>query len=226
MSIFSKKVKKSELRCEHRHTIDEHPGCFASGMVKESKKEPELWYQDLGMKIGYLDIETDGLVADFNTMLTWCIKDKGGKVYHDEVTKEDLFNGTTDQRIVKSCIEKLREYKIICTYYGTGFDIPFLRAKALRYDLDFPEYGDLYHFDIYYTVRSKLCISRKSLDNACDYLGIVGKTKIDKDVWRKAKYGDKQAIKGVLEHNIGDVEILEILHDKLTGFRKWIKRSV
>ena len=226
MSIFSKKVKKSELRCEHRHTIDEHPGCFASGMVKESKKEPELWYQDLGMKIGYLDIETDGLVADFNTMLTWCIKDKGGKVYHDEVTKEDLFNGTTDQRIVKSCIEKLREYKIICTYYGTGFDIPFLRAKALRYDLDFPEYGDLYHFDIYYTVRSKLCISRKSLDNACDYLGIVGKTKIDKDVWRKAKYGDKQAIKGVLEHNIGDVEILEILHDKLAGFRKWIKRSV
>lgn len=224
--------KQLELRCIHRHSIETHPSCFAAGEVDEkqldkiAKKRGLLWYQLPQYKIGYLDIETDGLFADFNTMLTWCIKTKDGRVYHDSITKEELFNGTTDRRIVHSIINKMKEYKIICTYYGTNFDLPFVRAKSLRYGLDFPGYGELYHFDIYYTVKSKLCLSRKSLDNTCDYLGIDGKTKIDKDIWRKAKYGDREALRGVLEHNIGDVEILEQLHNKLSSFRKWIKRSI
>ena len=110
--------------------------------------------------------------------------------------------------------------------HNTRFDIPYLRTKALHYGLDFPGYGELYHFDLYYTVKSKLNLSRKSLDNACDYLGIEGKTPISKDVWRRAKYGDTDALNQVLEHNIPDIEILEKLHDKLEFTRKWIRSSI
>ena len=104
--------------------------------------------------------------------------------------------------------------------------MPFMRAKALHYGLDFPGYGEIYHWDLYYTVKSKLKISRKSLDNACDYLGIRGKTPIEKDTWRVAKYGDKKALDRVLHHNYQDVVILEQLHDRLDFTRKWTRTSV
>ena len=92
--------------------------------------------------------------------------------------------------------------------------------------MDFPKYGDIYHWDMYYTVRSKINIARKSLDSACDYLNIKGKTPIDKSAWRKAKYGDSKALDEVLRHNRGDVIILEKLHNKIAFTRKWMRRSI
>lgn len=229
------------LTCSHRHTIDEHPACFASGNVNAPKAYElydmtgKYWYNLDGLKIGYLDIETDGLKVDFSTMLTWCIKERDGDICSDVITKDELFSGDADRRIVESCINKIKEYKIICTYYGTVFDITFLRAKALHYGIPFPglvieeketktgiiykTVPEVYHYDLYYTVKSKLAsLSSKRLENACDWLGIHGKTPISKDAWRAAKYGDPEALAVVLEHNKGDVVILEELHNKLEPF--------
>lgn len=213
---------KKQLRCIHRHTIAEHPSCFKKGKVKNKSKN--VWYD--GLRIGYFDIETDNLAADFGTMLSWVIKEKGGKCYYDVITKEDLFSGVSDKRIVETFLECLKGFDIIMGYYSSGFDLPFVRAKALHYDLPFPGYGDIYHWDLYYTAKSKLRLSRKSLDNVCDYLNIPGKTQIDKNYWRKGKYGDPESLSYILEHNIADCEILEKLHDRLEFTRKWIKNSV
>lgn len=229
---------KLPIRCIHRHTKDEHPGCFFEGLVIDKRSDAEQgkepWYMLPGMRIGYLDIEADGLKADWDTMLTWCIKQKGGDVAYDSVTREELFDGTQDRRIVESLLEEMKKYDLIVTYYGTNYDLPFIRAKSLRYDLDFPHYRfdgkklihELSHFDLYFLVKAKLCISRKSLDNVCQYLGIKGKTEIDKEAWRLAKYGDKESLIEVLRHNIGDVKILEELHNRLSVFAKYSQRSV
>lgn len=242
----------TELRCIHRHTIKEHPRCFTKGLVKQNLKpqaieidnsEPEPWYQKDGVRIGYLDIESDGLKTDFATMLTWAIKEKGGLVRSDAILKRELFEGQYDKRIVQSCINEMKKYDIICTYFGSRFDIPFLRTKALHYGIEFPGYiieahttktgteiqryvPELYHWDLFYTVKSKLNLSSKSLANACDYLGIKGKTPLDKEIWRQAKYGEPKAIKKVLYHNTQDVIILEKLHDKIEFTKKWIKTGV
>lgn len=244
MNLFNK------LFCNHRHSITDHASCFASGNVNPEhvkKLEEEYgkpWFQLEDFRIGYLDIEADGLKVDFSTMLSWCIKEKDGSVEYDMITKEELFNGTTDQRIVESCIDTMSRYKIIVTYFGTIYDLTFLRAKALHYDLWFPGYvneeyvtrdgtvtakavPELYHFDLYYVAKSKLAsLSSKSLANVCDYLNIDGKTPLSKNVWRKGKYGDEEALAQILEHNIGDVEILEQLHNKLTPFSKYTKKSI
>lgn len=226
--------EKVVLRCIHRHTIEEHPKCFKKGLVKFDfkddrdweKKTGIPWYQYPGYKIGYFDIETDNLFADFGIMLTWCLKEKDGTIYHDQVTKEELFEGKGDERIVKSLLDKMKEFKIVVGYNSDRFDVPFLRARAMRHGIDFPGYGELYTWDLYWTARSKLRLTRKTLDNVCDFLGIKGKTPIEKDVWRAAKYGDPKALKVVLEHNRGDVVILEELHNKIEFTRKWIRRSV
>lgn len=180
----------------------------------------------LTQKIGYFDIECDGLKADFSTMLSWSVKERGGENKFDVITKRDLARENPDYRIVKSLIEELKKYDIIIGYYSTKYDLPYVRTKAERYKLDFPNYGELYHLDLYYQVRFKLCLSRNSLDNACDYFGIVGKTPLEKDIWRRAKYGDKASLEKVVEHNLGDTKILEELHDRLAKYGKFTKKSV
>jgi uncharacterized protein YprB with RNaseH-like and TPR domain len=236
--------------CIHRQPIENHPNCFKKGLIKglipqaveENKRIP--WFIRNKDEIGYLDIETDGLTVDFSTMLSWCIKRKDGGVSWDVISKQELFNLEFDERLVRSCVAELKRYKIIVTYFGTRFDNSFLRAKCLHYGIDFPGYVDevvvtktgreiykanaeLYHFDLFYLVKSKLgSLSRKSLDNVCDYLNIEGKTPLRKSTWRKAKYGDPTSIAEVLEHNIGDVKILEELHNKLYPFSKWIKNPL
>jgi uncharacterized protein YprB with RNaseH-like and TPR domain len=225
MGIIEDTINK--VRCKDRHTVEEHPACFAVGSVVDNRKDKSIpWYQTPGLQIGYLDIESDGLFADFDTMLTWCLKLKDGPVAHSIVKRKELFSGSPDKRLVADLIEEMKKYKIIVTYYGSRFDIPFVRAKALHYGLDFPRFSDIYSFDLYYSVRAKLKLSRRSLDSACNYLGIEGKTPIDKEVWRQAKYGDSVALKSVLEHNIGDVAITEKLHNKLEPFSKWSRTSI
>lgn len=237
------------LRCTHRHTIDEHPACFHAGNINQEnamevyEENGKPWYQVDGYKIGYLDIETDGLKADWNTMLTWCLKEKDGPTAYDVITREELIDGDGDKRIVSSLVDEMLKYKIIVTYYGTGFDIPFTRTRAMYHGLYFPSYvnelyenksgntivksvPELLHFDLYYMVKSKMCLASNKLENATQFLGIEGKTPISKNDWRRAKYGDPDALAEVLRHNVGDVEILEALHDRLEPFAKWLKKPL
>jgi hypothetical protein len=61
------------LRCVHRHTIKEHPSCFANNYVDEKdfiKKTGKNWYEFPEYRIGYLDIETSNLTADAGYILT------------------------------------------------------------------------------------------------------------------------------------------------------------
>ena len=236
------------FRCIHRHTIDSHPKCFAEGRVNlphdmtDLKWERETgmpWYTYPGYKIGYLDIEVDNLKANFGNMLSWAIKEKDGPVTTDVITKAEIFDETYDHRIVQSIVDEMQKYKIIVTYYGTGFDIPYIRTKAMKYNMPFPGYSaqmnskgryftkpEICHFDLYYTVRNKMCLHRKSLAVVTEYLGIEGKTPIKHDVWMRAKYGNVEALEEVLDHNIADVVILEELHERLVNLRAWTRKGI
>jgi len=221
------------FRCIHRHTIDEHPACFAQGLVKQAKEEKEFvkatgkaWYQYPGYKIGYLDIETTGFDGDADYLLSWCIKEKGGKVYGDVIKKEDIFSYKFDLNVLKSLLNKLLDYRIIVTYYGDRFDIPFIRTRALANQMTFPAYGQIFTWDLYWTVKNKLKLSRNSLERVYQLLNIDGKTHLDIKIWQKARIGEEKALKYVLKHNEGDVIGLEKVHEKLEPFRKWTKRSI
>lgn len=206
-------------RCIHRHTPLTHPACFRPKLSNKGN-----WWEDY--RIGYLDIEATDLKADFGFMLSWAIKDQYGDVYSDLITKQEIFDEKFDRRINRSLLNTMRKFGILVTYYGTGFDIPYIRARSLKNNLAFPEYGSIYHFDLYYKVRSQLAISRKSLGVSTAFLGIEGKTPVTGNHWAKAKFGNPQALGYVLKHNIADVEILESLHERLKGFSKWTKKSI
>ena len=169
--------------------------------------------------IGYLDIETTGLKANVDIMLSWAIKTRDkDEVKYDLIKKSEIMNGKYDYRVVQSLCKALSEYDLVMTYYGTRFDIPFTRTRALDHDLQFPQFRKMSHKDLYYLVRSKLQLTRSSLKTATQFLGIDGKTNLDPRIWRDARYGNAKALKYVLDHNVADVEILEDLHKKIEQY--------
>jgi len=182
-------------------------------------KKPKRYVTGHEVRLGYLDIESTNLKANIGLMLSWAIKTRDKReVRHDMITKQELFDGVYDQRIVQTLIDALNQYDLIFTYYGTGFDIPFIRTRAMEYNLRFPVFREVSHKDLYYLVRSKMQLHRSSLKAATQFLGIGGKTNLDPKIWRGAMYGDPKSLKYVLDHNIADVRILERLHKKIEEY--------
>jgi len=213
-------------RCIHRHTIEEHPNCFRRGLIRGKQKDWQWWRAD-DIRIGFLDIETTSFDANGGFMLSWCIKyNDRDDVIGSLITKEEIFNEKYDKRIVYDLTEELKNLDAISTYYGTRFDIPFMRARALHWGYYFPPYGSVYHMDCYYRTRALLKLHRNSLGAATRFFGIDGKTHPFIDEWMDARYGKKEALDFVWEHNVEDVKILEKLFWKLEPYSKWTKKSI
>ncbi len=208
-------VNIANFRCEHRHSGLDHYEC---------------WLKARGLEQNWcvLDLETSNLNAPFGILLCWGIKVYGqDEVYQGWINREDLYNTDLDKRVVFECVERLKQYETVITYFGTGFDVRWLRAKALHYNLDFPVYGTIKHLDVYYMVRRLLKLGRSSLESACDYLGIAGKTKIKWDNWLAAMCrADAVALADIADHNKKDLEITERCFDRLRPFVKLTKRSI
>lgn len=210
----------TELRCIHRHTIETHPNCFKKGLMKRD----DWWHN---RTIAYLDIEASDLAANWGMMLSWCLKYRDNdEIKVGAITKKEIFDYEFDKRILDELMEELKNVDIVVTYYGTGFDIPFLRTRAIYYDLDFPAFGSIYHWDLYYKVKSKIKTHRKSLEVVTKFFGIEGKTHLEPEMLFLAQYGDEEAMKQLIHHNEEDVIILEELHNLLWRHAKWIRKSI
>ena len=176
-------------------------------------------------RIGYLDIEASNLKANFGICFSWCIKEQGSdKVDYAVVTKAEMRDGTLDKRVIEELIATIKKYTLIYTYYGTRFDIPFVRTRALMHGLDFPPRGEIQHRDLYYLVRSRMQLHRNRLEVACGVLGIEGKTHINWTYWIRAMTGDEESLNYILEHNKYDVVITEQLHHRLAQWESWGRR--
>lgn len=181
-----------------------------------------------GLRLGFLDIESSNLKANIGIMLSWSMKIKDGDVIHDYITREEAIDrDKQDRRIVESLMQALKDVDMVVTYYGTGFDIPFIRTRALYWDIENTlEYGDLLHYDLYYTARSKMKLHSNRLAVVTEFLGIEGKSRIPPEIWSHARLGYADAIEYVVEHCDEDVIILEEAYNVLQRFKKMTRKSV
>lgn len=208
-------VKLARFRCKHGHNALSHYNCY--------RKEKEE-----GERIGYTDIECSNLKANFGIMLTYAhkVRDKN-KIYKGMITKDELENGMLDKRLVRDCIADMRKFDRIIGHYSSGYDIPFIRTRALYWGLDFPEYGELLHTDVYYLARKVLCLHSNRQDVIAEtILGETQKTRLNSRHWIMALQGNKKALKYVMEHNIADVVDLERNHKKLEVYAAKSNRSI
>jgi uncharacterized protein YprB with RNaseH-like and TPR domain len=182
-------------------------------------RKPERYKSGRGKKIGYFDIEASGLVGNFAIMLSWAIKRRDeNEVLHSVIRKEDIMSGLMDARLVEELMDAMRQFDVLCTFYGTRYDIPFSRTRAATHGIAFPHYREMAHKDIYYQIRRLFKLHSNALASACEFFGIAGKTRLKPEIWRKAQYGDEKSLKYILKHNIADVRILERLHKKIERY--------
>lgn len=214
------RLKKDEIvwlgshRCRHSHTYIEHYNCYL-------EENPEHG------NIGFLDIETSNLKANMGIVYSYCIKDgKSDNVLYRVITKKELFSDDMDKAVITQLVEDIRKFDILVTYYGTRFDIPFIRSRAVHHGIDYPAYGENIHIDLYYLIRNKFQLTRNSLQTACAFLlGHTDKTLVEWKYWMKAMQGNQEALDYILEHNKYDVLDLEKLYDKVIPFRKRLDQS-
>jgi uncharacterized protein YprB with RNaseH-like and TPR domain len=213
------RLKVSEIRalaiwrCRHRHNGLEHYQCWLD-------EHPELQ-----PRIGFLDIETSNLDANFGIMLTYCIKDSSGQpTLAASITPEDIKKfapDKSDTRIAQQCIDDIQKFDTLVTFYGKRFDVPFLRTRAIVDGLDFPVFGSIKHIDVWDWARKKLRLNSNRLEVVCRTLfGETDKTHIEYKYWIGAARGDKDSIAWILDHNERDVNDLQRVFLKLQDFAR------
>ena len=118
------------------------------------------------MRIGVFDIETTDLAADQGRVLIIYLLDA-------QTERSAVFRGFGPDGVLHDAFERealrtfwraTRNYDVILSYYGTNFDVPFLKARSVNLRL---KNGGLRcrHLDLYYVCRQHLRISRRSLAN-------------------------------------------------------------
>lgn len=212
-------LRLSKTMCEHGHPLLVHTNCL----------ERQIGYKE---RVGYLDIETSNFSAAFGVVITWCIKEDGGKIYEGYLQEEDFQdkNGQYDNRILKECVEAMLLFDRLVVYWGKDrrFDIPFLRTRAASMGIGFPLYQERLVNDLYDIVKNKFKFGRNSLFAACSQLGIESKdTPISPQVWVDAIVGRKpEAIQTILQHNREDVISTEQLWHRISNFANTPKTSI
>lgn len=166
----------------------------------------------------FLDIETTGLSPVFDSVTVVGMYD--GRKYRAFVEGDNLCQVP----------ERLRQYSVVITFNGSGFDLRFL--KLAFPDLVLPPI----HIDLRWVAR-KLGM-KGGLKSVEVQLGLARVEAVEKltghdatVLWAKYLRGDRAALEQLIQYNTEDVvhlkAIMEIAYDRLTGIQSaFLKDSV
>lgn len=161
------------------------------------RAEHWMLFEEFGDSVRYLDIETTGLSAERDLVTVVGIHD--GQQYTALVHGQGL-GAEAVQAALDGC-------KLLVTYYGSVFDVPFLRAH-------FPEVRwDFAHCDLCFAGRrAGLTGGLKEVERA---LGIVRSSEIEEvdgfeavRLWRRYHRGDRGALDTLIAYNEADTRNL------------------
>ena len=189
-------------------------------------------------KIGYLDIETSGLTANFDYMICWAMVvrdiDTGKcekKVRGSWITPKDLVYAAKnrdadliDERILIEFMEEIEDIDLLIGHWFIGkhrHDIPFIRTRAainkvpgfphhrmVRYG-DTQKWGSLIHR-----------LSSNGLAMIGDAYGVsIKKTQIKTKEWKNAMmFADTKSVGYVYDHNVKDVWLTYKIHKHMEEY--------
>ncbi len=167
-----------------------------STVFKQHLKSSEHWrlLERFKSEVVCLDIETNGLPAG-----------RGG-----EVTVVGLYDGVHYDVLIQgenltedTLMEKLSRYKLLITFFGASFDIPFLRKKFRGFLLNIP------HFDLCHGARRvgmkgglKKLEVQLGLKRAEEVAGLDGYDAVL--LWRQWLKGSSHALDLLIKYNRED----------------------
>ena len=178
--------------------------------LAEALPRSEHWrlFEVFGDSARYLDIETTGLSAWRDDVTVVGI--------HDGQRFTALING---QGLSAGAIQDaLAGCKLLITYFGSSFDVPFLRAAFPELRWDFP------HFDLCFAGRrAGLTGGLKGVERTLGIARDEGIVEVDGfeavRLWRRYTRGDQRALNTLIEYNGADTRnlarIAPIVYERL-----------
>ena len=181
-------------------------------------------------KIGYLDIETSGLTANFDYMISWAmyVRDvRTGKteIVGDYITPKDFDYARSkndadlvDMRILETLLEEISSIDCLIGHWFIGkhrHDIPFIRSRlAINKIAGFPHHRMVRYGDTQKWGSLIHRLSSNGLAMIGDAYGVsTKKTQIKTKHWKNAcMFGTKQAVDYIYDHNIKDVILTYKIH--------------
>lgn len=157
----------------------------------------------------YLDIETSSLDADSGMVVAI------GYAIGGEDPKIIFVKSFDDEKkVISNIFSEIREKNVV-TFNGTLFDIPFLIARGLKYDLYLPKVELV---DLYSWARKFLRLQSRSFHQICLFYNIPHEEISGKEVnelFIKAVSGDSNAKERIITHLNQDIKALQILYEKI-----------
>jgi uncharacterized protein YprB with RNaseH-like and TPR domain len=185
-----------------RSRVRESIACLKGGDVgyfADALPTNQYWrlFGDFRDSVVYLDIETSGLAGGGNCITTIATYDGKSVKWYVNGRNLDQFK------------DDIRKYKIVVTYNGSCFDIPFIenylkiRMKQPQIDLRFL-LKSLGYTGGLKGCEKKLGLHREDLDGVDGYCAVL--------LWHDfAKRGNKKALETLLAYNVLDAVNLEAL---------------
>jgi uncharacterized protein YprB with RNaseH-like and TPR domain len=165
----------------------------------------------------FVDIEALGLKADYGSSVCVSLKRYGKKPYTLVVKQPG-----NDQKLVREAKEELEKYRLWVTYYGKGFDIPFLNTRLLRWGAEPIEKRP--HVDLFFTLKANVLTARKSQAHLLGWLGTKEqKMSISASDWADLPFNPR-LLETMVKRCESDVTGLEALYRRCRHVINDIKR--
>lgn len=165
------------------------------------------------------DIESTQLNADLGSVLCASVKPYGKKPYTFKI--KAVGNDVKVCRDLKDCLE---EYQCWLTYYGKGFDVPFVNTRLLKWG--YAPIDARHHIDLFFTLKPKTKMSSKSMGRFASLLS-TGEQKmgVSQNIWSEIGFKLDQNMPIMVERCESDTIVLEDLYNKTRHLIKEIKRG-
>lgn len=167
------------------------------------------------------DIECSNLRSDFGLLLCIGWKWVGDKdaycqaIYDYPNWRRDL---TDCRRLLRDFYNEYLKADMVVTYNGKMFDSKWLNGKLWHYGM--PLLPPVPHVDLYWSARTAMNISRKSLDNFAKVGGFESSkhSVFSNETWLKASTGHLPSLKDIVNHCVADIEVTEEMYHRLKPY--------
>lgn len=192
------------------------------------------------LRLLYFDIETAPLlgffwqlkqdyispeaVEDDWFMLCWSAKWSDQENAFSKCLTPAEAKAQDDKRIVEALAEQIRKADVVVAHNGNGFDIKRINTRVVGHGL--VPLGQTQSIDTLSMARSSFAFTSNKLDYIARFLGLEGKIQTSFGLWRDCYYGNKQALREMVEYNRQDVYVLEQVFHKLRPHAKALPRLV
>lgn len=149
----------------------------------------------------FYDIESTNLNANYGYILCIGWKHLGDKKVHcASIDQSPGFkkDPTNDAWVVKTFAEEISKSDIICGWYSSKFDWPFIQSRLLAHELS--TMPSIPHVDLWRTAKYQLKLNSNRLASVSEFLNLEEKTPIRSREWIRAMAGHRPAIKYVVDH--------------------------